>query len=271
MTERVALTGVPETMLATLYCKALQSREPSPILVDDQAERAVERIDYDFSKLKIDKSTAMSTAIRALYLDRWAKEALAEYPDAVVLHLGCGLDTRFDRLAPGPGVTWYDVDYPEVIEIRRRLFPERPDHHQVAASVTDPAWLADVPADRPAVIVAEGLVQYLTKDEIAELFTRLVAHFPAGVLMFDAWNSLAMRSGSHQKAIKASGAKLGGFGINDPRVIETLAPGLRFDAEQTFLDIPEMATFSKASRTVFKLMNRVPTLRNMGRLLRYRF
>ncbi len=114
-------------------------------------------------------------------------------------------------------------------------------------------------------------VQYLTKDEIAELFTRLVAHFPSGVPMFDAWNSLAMRSGSRQKAIKASGAELGGFGINDPHVIETLAPGLRFDAEQTFLDIPEMAAFSKASRTVFKLMNRVPTLRNMGRLLRYRF
>ncbi|WP_307809137.1 class I SAM-dependent methyltransferase [Actinomadura luteofluorescens] len=240
-------------------------------MADEQAERAVERIDYDFAKLKIDRSTAIATAIRALYLDRWAGEALDEHPDAVVLHLGCGLDTRSDRLSPGPGVTWYDVDYPEVIEIRRRLFSERPGHHQVAASVTDPAWLAGVQADRPAVIVAEGLVQYLAKEQIAELFTRLVTHFPSGVVMFDAWNSLAMRSGSRQKAIKASGAKLGGFGINDPRIIEALVPGLRFDAEQTFLDVPEMANFSKAGQTAFKMMNHVPALRNMGRLLRYRF
>ncbi|MEU8305866.1 hypothetical protein AB0C84_20100 [Actinomadura sp. NPDC048955] len=50
-----------------------------------------------------------------------------------------------------------------------QLGQARPGHHQVAASVTDPAWLAGVPADRPAVIVAEGLVQYLAKEQVAEL------------------------------------------------------------------------------------------------------
>ncbi|MFK0296456.1 class I SAM-dependent methyltransferase [Streptomyces sp. NPDC090442] len=271
MTERVALTGVAETMLATLYGKALQSRGPSPLLPDEQAERAVERIDYDFAKLKIDTKTALATALRALYLDRWAGQALNERPNAVVLHLGCGLDSRYHRIAPGPEVSWYDVDYPEVIEIRRRLFSDEPGYHQVAASVVDPAWLAAVPADRPGVIVAEGLVQYLTRDQISVLLTRLAAHFPSGVVMFDAWNSLAMRSGTRQRAIKAVGAQLGGFGINDPHVIEGLAPGLHFDTEQTFLNVPELARLSKPSQMMFRAMDRIPAVRSMGRLLRYRF
>ena len=66
-----------------------------------------------------------------------------------MLHLGCGLDSRFFRLDPGPGVEWYDVDYPDVAELRRQLYPGREHYHVVAASVTDPAWLADVPA-RPS-------------------------------------------------------------------------------------------------------------------------
>ncbi|GAA4624198.1 class I SAM-dependent methyltransferase [Actinoallomurus vinaceus] len=270
-TEKIALSGVQETMLATLYGKAMESRSADPVLVDEQAEQAVDRIEYDFSRLKVTRNTAVSAAVRSRYLDDWARSALAELPDATVLHLGCGLDSRVYRLDPPPTVRWYDVDYPDVVALRRRLYPERPGYHLIASSVTDPGWLAEVPDDRFGVVIAEGLTMYLTREETGDLFERLTYHLPGGVLMFDAWNSLGMRAGARQGVIKASGAKLGGWGIDHPHDVELLAPGLTFVAEQTFFDIPELGRYGWPVRLACRTMNRIPAMRNMGRLLRYRF
>jgi O-methyltransferase involved in polyketide biosynthesis len=41
----------------------------------------------------------------------------------VAVHIGCGLDTRFDRVDNGQ-VVWYDLDLPLVIGLRRKLIPE---------------------------------------------------------------------------------------------------------------------------------------------------
>ena len=119
-TEKVHLTKEKETLLATLYARALESQSPNPILRDEMAEDAVRHIDYDFDRLKVD---TLSIAMRARQFDSWTTEYLADHPDAVVLHLGCGLDSRVYRINPPPGVRWLDVDFPEVIELRRRVYP----------------------------------------------------------------------------------------------------------------------------------------------------
>ena len=123
-----------------------------------------------------------------------------------MLHLGCGLDSRYYRLDPGPGVEWYDVDYPDVADLRRQLFPAREHCHVVAASVTDPAWLADVPADRPTLMIGEGLTMYLTEADGVALLRRIVDHAPSGELQFDAFNRFG-----HQDAVdQHRGAAIGG-------------------------------------------------------------
>ncbi len=94
-----------------------------------------------------------------------------------MLHVGCGLDSRAFRLQPGPGIEWYDVDYADVISLRERLYPPREHYHPVAASVTDPAWLVEIPADRPALFIAEGLTYYLTEDDGVALLRRVAQHF----------------------------------------------------------------------------------------------
>jgi O-methyltransferase involved in polyketide biosynthesis len=58
-----------------------------------------------------------------------------------VLHLGCGLDSRVFRIDPLATVHWYDIDFPDVIELRRRLYPERHDYTLIPASVTEAGWL----------------------------------------------------------------------------------------------------------------------------------
>ncbi|OOK64502.1 leucine carboxyl methyltransferase family protein [Mycobacterium kansasii] len=145
----VDLSGPPQTMLATLYAKALDADLPHPILGDRYAKEVVERIDYDWSRTSITARNSAAVTTRTAHFDTWARQFLAVHPGAVVLHLGCGLDSRYFRVRPVSAVEWYDVDHPEVAALFTRLYPAAAHHHVVAASVTDPAWLADIPNDRP--------------------------------------------------------------------------------------------------------------------------
>ena len=78
---RVDLNGPPQTMLATLYAKALDADAPNSILNDHYAKAAVERIDYDWDATTIDARTAPSIAIRSAHFDNWARQFLAVHDE----------------------------------------------------------------------------------------------------------------------------------------------------------------------------------------------
>src|SRR4029077_8348176 len=161
----VDLSGAPQTMLATFYAKAVDANLEKPILGDRFAKEIVDRIDYDWKKTSITATSSAAVTTRSAHFDNWARQFVAAHPEAVVLHLGCGLDARVFRLDPGPGVEWYDVDYPAVIALREKLFPPRPGYHLVATSATDPSWLDQIPTDRPVLLLAEGISMYLTEND----------------------------------------------------------------------------------------------------------
>ncbi len=205
MTEKlkVDLSGAPQTMLATFYAKALDADLENPILGDRWAKDIVDRIDYDWSKTTITARNSPAVTTRSAHFDTWARQFLAVHPEATVLHLGCGLDSRYYRLDPPPSVEWYDVDYPDVAELRTQLFPAREHCHVVAASVTDPAWLSDVSADRPTLMIGEGLTMYLTEADGVALLRRIVDHAPSGELQFDAFSRFGIRTQWSQRRREA--------------------------------------------------------------------
>lgn len=191
--EKVRLKKEKETYLSTLYGKALDSRAEKPILGDTFADEVVRRIDYDFEKLKIPKDASITLPMRAKHLDSWTREFLAAHPNSTVLHLGCGLDSRVYRIDPPVTVRWYDVDLPDVIELRRSLYPERYEYEMIGVSVTDLHWLDGIAADRPVLVVAEGLVMYLSAKDGVVLFNRITEQFPSGQIVFDAYSRLTVR------------------------------------------------------------------------------
>jgi O-methyltransferase involved in polyketide biosynthesis len=154
--DRGVLEGPPQTMLATLYAKALDADAEQSILADQYAKAAVARIDYDWAKTTITPRRAPSVAVRTAHFDNWTRQFLAVHDEATVLHVGCGLDARVYRLNPGPGARWYDIDYPDVIALREQVYPGRANYQLLSASVTDPSWLAEIPADRPALFLGEA-------------------------------------------------------------------------------------------------------------------
>ncbi|RAZ92106.1 class I SAM-dependent methyltransferase [Mesorhizobium hawassense] len=268
--EKVDLTGAKETLLMTLYGKALESRLPHSLLQDRFADEAVKKIDYDFSRLKVDGNLGIGFAIRARTLDAQVEDFLARNPDAIVLHLGCGLDTRIFRVDPPPGVDWFDVDYADVIELRRRLYPSRQRYHLVGSSVTASGWLADVPRNRSAMVVAEGLTPYLPADEGPQLFARLVAHLAGGELMFDAYSNFGLKLMRLSPAIKATGAEVH-WAIEDPRDLERAVPKLRFIGEIPSYKPVRGTRLGWSARLFVGLWKLIPAMRKVGRLLRYRF
>src|SRR6266508_2788502 len=224
--EKIHFTKEKETMLITLYGRALQSRSEHPILRDTWAEDAVHRVDYDFDKLKVGQRAALLFACRATQLDRWTTSFLADHPGATVLHLGCGLDSRFYRIASPPTVRWFDLDYPEVIALRRRLYSEPTGYHMIGSSLADLSWLDKVPGERPAMIVAEGVTMYLTEDIMKALLKALTDHFPSGQLAFDAHTPQLVRWLTKTGAtVRGTGATFG-WGIDSPADIKRLEPRL---------------------------------------------
>jgi O-methyltransferase involved in polyketide biosynthesis len=268
--ETIALTGARETLLVTLQCKALEAGLPGSVLRDRFAAEAVRRIDYDFARLKVGRAMAVSVAMRAKVLDDLARAFIAEAPDAAVLNLGCGLDARVYRVDPPAGVRWFDVDYPDVIALRRRLYPARHGLAMIPASVTDPGWIADLPADRPALVIAEGLVPYLEPEAIPRLLQRLVARLSLGEIVFDAYSRLGLWLIRNNPSIRATGAEPRGA-VEDAEALARQVPGLRFEGAFATYDAAAIGRMPLPARLTVAAVQAVPALRRMGRFLRYRF
>jgi hypothetical protein len=89
---RVRLSEAQETMLVTLCGRAWDARARQPILGDTMAAAAVEQMDYDFRRAKVNPRVAASVAVRAKQFDDWTAEFLAVHDQAIVVHLA-DLDT----------------------------------------------------------------------------------------------------------------------------------------------------------------------------------
>jgi O-methyltransferase involved in polyketide biosynthesis len=269
------LTPVQWTLLLTLYGRALDSRKPASVLGDVMADNLVSRIDYDFTDLKVG-SLVWQIAVRAKMLDDMARRFLTAHPDAVVVDLGAGLDTRMYRLAPPPTVDWYDVDYPEVIHLRASLFPEQAQAHTIGASVTDPHWLDQIPADRPTMIVADGLMAWLSEGQTRSLLNRLTEHFHSGEVAFNEYGhpgrleaSVARRYGPAM--LRAAFFASSYVGFDDPHLPERWNPRLTLVEETSTMRAPEVALLPPIMRIVFRLSMSSKRAFRKTRILRYRF
>lgn len=271
--EKIDLTREKATLLITLYAKARESLLPNSVLQDRHAADAVARIDYDFSRLRMRRDEMIGLAVRAHTLDGWAREFIAAHGEATVLHLGCGLDTRVQRVNPPPGISWYEVDYPEVIELRGKLYAPRPGCTLVGTPVTDLDWLARIPADKPTLVVAEGLFLYLPEPALLTLLRTVTAQFPSGEVIFDAYNRLGLSWVAHNRMIQSTGA-VTRWSLRRPQDLEAQVPALRLRTVRGGYetdDSAQRARYSLPAQAALWLMRRVEPLGSMTRLLRYHY
>ena len=253
MAETITLSGVPETMLQTVYARAKESRGRGAIR-DLKAEEIIGRLDYDFSLA--DKDAAMHSGViaRTIVLDRLVGEYLAAHSGATVMNLACGLDTRCYRMQGY--AHWYNLDLPETIAVREALLPESGSISQLAMPAMDDWGAAVEGPSGPALVIIEGLTMYLTQVDVQRIFAVIAGRFPAATVFTETMNPMVVKR-SKEKSIEGSKAKFT-WGVKDGRALAALLPGFRLAGEHCLTE--GMAAFVP----IYRLLDKLPLIRNIS-------
>jgi len=204
-THTIELGGVQKTLLLPLWGRAVETRKAHPLLVDETAVKIIGAIDYDFSAIarNISVTIQLTWIARSLHSDRTLREFLKRHPHATIVNLGCGLDTTFDRIDNGH-LHWYDLDFPDVMDLRKRFLQDSDRRHSIASSILDEGWLREVKVADAVFFLAAGVLYYLQESQIKALLIKLADVFPGAEVLFDACSPLG-RKMANEKVIKAGG------------------------------------------------------------------
>ncbi len=270
------LTPLEQTALLTQYARALDSQWRRPILGDTLAAEIIDKIDYDFAGLGVPASVVCQAALRAKMLDERVRAFTTEHPDAVVVDLGAGLDSGPFRVCPPDTVDWYSVDLPGVSALRRQLMPTSARAHVVTASLADQSWPNSIPANRPAMVIADGLFAFLSEPVLIGVFRRISTYFTTGELAFNdygriGWFSRLTVKLAPQRMFSSVGAQWGYLGFDDPRVPEKWNPLLKLVEEVSLAHAPEVELFPGWIRLATKVSGMFEASARKARILRYQF
>jgi len=249
--KAITLNGVSETLFIPLYNRAMESQRPDAMIKDEKAMALVKQMSLDFSRVKQIKMNALLQAMRIIFtreMDRYARDFINRHTDAVVVHIGCGLDSRFERVAERNGqVEWYDMDLPEVIELRRKFIGDEHDRYNLlACSVLENDWMDSVKvhSKRPFLFLAETVFVYFTEAQVKSLVLKLRVHFSGAELVFDGWRPFEVWIGNCHLS-NSPYADLMQWGFWNSKEIErwgspsTALGGIRLLDEWGFFDQPE--------------------------------
>ena len=208
------MNSVNKTLYIPLYGKSYVSKR-GLFLDDKKAEEIWEAEGFVLKGKSKSKWLAYYMGARSAVFDEWLRAKMAETPKATVIHIGCGMDSRIIRVGAKDN-KWYDVDFTEVIEERKRYYTELDNYKMIAGDVRNCEWLADIQETGTAIVVMEGVSMYLTTDEMRCLLDSLCAHFERLVLLVDAYTSFAARMSKRRNPINDVGITEV-YGIDDPR------------------------------------------------------
>ncbi|MBN2360026.1 MAG: class I SAM-dependent methyltransferase [Deltaproteobacteria bacterium] len=279
-----ALSGVSETLLVPLYCRAIESGHPRRVLTDDKAVAVVAQLDRALAasnrrlhrKLlarKLPSKLALSMALRTRCFDRYSRDFLGRAPDGAIVSLGCGLDTRFERIDNGRA-QWFDLDLPEVMAWRRQFFEEHARRRFIAASVSDEGWREQIAPcrDRPLLFLAEGLLMYLEPEQVRSLVLGLQRHFAGCELVAEVFSSRwvsRMRSPLLQLKFRRQchldASATFKSGIADSREFERWNGGIELIDDWTYFDDREQRL-----GWMISLLGRFESTRRLQWTVRYR-
>lgn len=245
---KIKLEGVMETLLITLDIRARDYKAENSVLKDKKSAEIVEKLDYDFSDFQHDSKNYIGVLSRAKVMDREIRKFIEKHPCCHIVSIGSGLDTRFNRLDNGK-IHWYDLDFPEVIDIRRKFFEENDRVKFIPKSVLDPTWTKDIKTNgEKLLIISEGVIMYLRPQEVKQFLTILTDHFDNFELHLDSISKNTIKHANKNKAVKKTNSEYF-FGVSRGKEIVELNPKLKQIGYINFTD--ELKNFLKGFEKVF--------------------
>ena len=233
----VRLGPAQESLLVPLYARAVESRRRHPILADAKAVGMVDSIDWDFRRFG-QRWRVIGCTLRSAMFDEWVRGFIRSHPEGTVVEIGSGLNTRFERLDNGR-LHWFDLDLPEVVELRRRFFADGERRTTLAGSVLDRDWIAAVRrSPGPYFFVAEAVLVYLSEPEVKAALAQIAENFPGASIAFDTASRHAVDGANRDHGRRKLAARFA-WALDDPHDIEGWDIGLRLVEARSEVDVPE--------------------------------
>jgi len=185
--KKVELGKLQETMVLPLWGRFLESKKNDPLVYDSKAIEIINNMDYDFSEMenKLTEYHALAWAVRSKTMDVAVENFIKKHPKAVIVNIGAGLDTSFERADNGE-ITWYDLDLPDAIEFRKKFIDETDRRCYISKSVFDYSWFDDIKSKNNNILfIASGVLEFFKEEDLKKLFYELACKFPNGELFFD--------------------------------------------------------------------------------------
>lgn len=250
--ETIELSGVNETMLVPVYARALESRKKKHAFYDEAAVRTVEALDYDFEKHGKSKMNMWGCAARTIVFDQEVSSYIKDHPDCSVINMACGLDDRFSRVDNGT-IEWYNLDFENVMAIREKLIPESGRVHNISTSVLDFAWMEQIKNRAHILVIAEGLLMYLTEREVQTLFHKISASFKHVTLLLELMSTWMVKNQKIHDTVKMTTAVFI-WGIESAEDFTKICPMYKMTGEFNLTDT--MKRFSPLFITLISPMLR---------------
>jgi O-methyltransferase involved in polyketide biosynthesis len=228
---------VQETALVPLYARALESRRKRPILEDPKAIEIVDSIEWDFRRFG-QRRRVVGCSLRSAMFDVWVRDFVQRHPEGTVVEIGAGLNTRFERLDNGR-VHWYDLELPDMVELRRAYFSDSERRITLAASVLDPGWIETVRrSPAPYFLVAETVFVYLEEKQVRAALGQIGSGLPQVQIALDTVGRRAVDTGNRDFARRKMAARFV-WACEDPIAIQQWNIGLRLVESRTVADVPD--------------------------------
>jgi methyltransferase (TIGR00027 family) len=176
------LRDVSDTAVLVAVQRALESERPHPLFRDPYARRLAGERGERIAREVRGAGLSWPVVVRTLAIDELLLRAVERDGAACVLNLAAGLDSRPYRLDLPPGLRWVEADLPAVLDQKaERLAGERPRCRleRVPADLTDPdsrRRLLEAVGGAPALVLTEGLLAYLSAEDVASLGRDLAGH-----------------------------------------------------------------------------------------------
>jgi O-methyltransferase involved in polyketide biosynthesis len=254
--EKINISGVPETMIQTLYARAKESQKPNHKIYDDKAIEIVSAMDYNFSNA--DKDFAMSSGViaRTIMLDKMVKEHVGKNPDGVVINIGCGMDTRFYRSDNGR-IRWYNIDLPITMDVRNRFLKEPKRVVNIAKSAMDASWAEEIEKNASSyLVVMEGLSMYLSENDIKKILSIISSNFKNVTLYMETMSPFVVKR-IKEKSIEGSNAKFT-WGIRSGKELENYNSSFKFIRDDSLTE------GMKELYPIYKVISKIGFIRNIS-------
>lgn len=260
------MKNVNKTLYIPLYGKAYVSKK-GVILHDEKAEEIWDAEGFELKGKARSKWLAYYMGMRSAVFDQWLKKQMDLDSTAVIVRIGCGMDSRVVRVGTGKHA-WYDIDFPDVIRERKRYYEESVEYHMIESDARNNDWIKNLPKNKNAIIVMEGVSMYFQTEELTRLLKHLVSHFQKITVLMDCYTVFAAKASKYKNPVNDVGVTVL-HGIDDPKILEK-DTGLVYIREHDLTPDVMINELSGMERVIFKKLFAGKFAKKIYRLYEYK-